>query len=197
MDEFIGIIKLFAGNFAPQGWAFCNGQLLQIQQYTAVFSILGTTYGGNGQTTFALPDLRSRVPLGQGQGNGLPAFTLGEIGGEVTHTLNTNEIPAHTHGAAVGGSVSLLANSTDATQSAATAGASIATPGTLAGRTFSATYGFNTATPNTVLNAGSLNTSTLTVTNANTGGSQPHNNLQPYLGLSYIICLNGLYPPRP
>lgn len=198
MDEFIGIIKLFAGNFAPQGWAFCNGQLLSISQNQALFSILGTTYGGDGRTTFGLPDLRSRVALGggQGAGPGLPSIALGQQAGEATHTLTTNEMPGHTHVAAVSGSASLSVNAGSASQSNATAGASIATPGTLSGRTFTPTLGFNTATPDTALNPASINTSSLAVTNALAGGTQPHNNMQPYLGLSYIICTNGLFPTR-
>jgi microcystin-dependent protein len=198
MDEYIGLIKLFAGNFAPQGWAFCNGQLLQISQYQAVFAILGTMYGGDGRTTFGLPDLRSRVALGGGQTPpaGLPVIQLGQLGGEPNHTLIGTEMPIHTHVATAGGNASLSVSSGNSTQTNATAGASIATPGTLSGRAFTATYGFNTATPDTALNPASINASSITVTNANAGGSQPHNNMQPYLGLSYIICLNGLFPTR-
>ncbi|HSH65541.1 MAG TPA: tail fiber protein [Bacteroidia bacterium] len=197
MDEFIGIIKLFAGNFAPKGWAFCSGQLLSISQNQALFAILGTTYGGDGRTTFALPDLRSRVALGGGQGGGpgLPAYVLGQRGGEPTHTLIVSEMPSHTHTGAVSGNAGLSVSSGDATQSAATAGATIATPGS-GSRTFTPTLGFNTATPDTVLNAASVNTSTLAVNNLNNGGSNAHNNMQPYLGLSYIICINGLFPPH-
>lgn len=179
MDEYIGIIKIFAGNFAPRGWALCNGQLLSISQYTALFSILGTTYGGDGRTTFALPDLRGRVAVGEGTGPGLPPVNLGDLAGEPTHTLIQNEIPAHTHGA--------LVSSADAAQSAATAGAAIATPGSSSGRSFTPTLGFNTSTPNTVLNPATISP---------TGGSQPHNNMQPYLGVNYIICLDGVFPSR-
>ena len=96
-DPYIGEIILFAGNFAPRGWAFCQGQILSIAQNTALFSILGTTYGGNGQTTFALPDLRGRVPVGTGQGPGLPSVNLGEQAGEPAHTLIATEMPAHNH----------------------------------------------------------------------------------------------------
>ena len=96
-EPFIGSIILFAGNFAPRGWAFCNGQLLPIAQNTALFSILGTTYGGNGQTTFALPDLRGRVPLHPGTGPGLSQYTLGQSAGAETITLTSSEMPAHTH----------------------------------------------------------------------------------------------------
>lgn len=179
MDEYIGIIKIFAGNFAPRGWAICNGQLLSISQNAALFSILGTTYGGDGRTTFALPDLRGRVPAGVGAGPGLPEVVLGELAGEPAHTLIQTEIPAHTHSAIV--------SSADSSQAAATPGASIATPGTLSGRTFTATLGFNTTTPNTALNPGSI---------APAGGSQPHNNMQPYLGINYIICMDGVFPSR-
>jgi microcystin-dependent protein len=199
MDEFIGIIKLFAGNYAPQGWAFCNGQLLSISQYQVVYAILGTIYGGDGHTTFALPDLRSRVAVGggQGAGPGLPSINLGAFGGEAVHTLITTEMPVHTHIAAAAGNVTLSVSSANASQPNATSGATIATPGSLQGRNFVSTLGFNTATPDTTLNSASVNTSSLTVNNAVAGGNLPHNNMQPYLGLSYIICLEGLFPPRP
>src|SRR5207247_7482556 len=96
-QPFIGMIALFPYNFAPRGWAFCYGQILSIAQNTALFSLLGTTFGGNGQTTFALPDLQGRVPIGAGQGPGLAGFTLGQVGGTETATLVTNNLPAHTH----------------------------------------------------------------------------------------------------
>jgi len=96
-EPFLASIILFAGNFAPRGWAFCNGQILSIAQNTALFSLLGTTYGGNGQTTFALPDLRGRAPLSAGQGPGLASYSLGEVGGVESVTLNSNQIPPHNH----------------------------------------------------------------------------------------------------
>lgn len=179
MDEYMGIIKIFAGNFAPKGWAFCNGQLMNISQFSALFSLLGTTYGGDGRVTFALPDLRGRVPVGPGTGPGLPTVNLGEVDGQTTHTLIQSEIPAHIHTFAV--------NSGNSTQNGATSGATIATPGAMSGRTFTPTMGFNTSNPDTGLNAASITPA---------GGSQPHNNMQPYLGINYIICLEGLYPPR-
>jgi len=179
MEEYIGIIKIFGGNFAPRGWALCNGQLLSIAQNTALFSILGTTYGGNGQTTFGLPDLRGRTAVGMGQGPGLPSVVQGELAGEANHTLITSEMPMHNHTAAV--------NSGNASQAAATAGASVATPGTLVGRNFTSTFGFNTTTPDTALNPATVGVS---------GGNQPHNNMQPYLGVNYIICLEGIFPSR-
>jgi microcystin-dependent protein len=97
MDEYIGTISLFAGNFAPKNWALCNGQILYIQQNNALFAILGITYGGDGKTTFALPDLRGRVPIGVGQGTGLTNRELGKVGGEEAVTLTTAQIPSHTH----------------------------------------------------------------------------------------------------
>ncbi|MFI5151505.1 MAG: phage tail protein [Bacteroidia bacterium] len=198
MDEFIGIIKLFGGNFAPTGWALCNGQLLPINQNQALFSIIGTYFGGDGVHTFGLPDLRSRVPVGgMGAVTGLPTINLGQSGGEANHTLIVNELPAHTHVASVGGSAGLKVSSSNASQTAATAGASIATPGTLSGRNFTATEGFNMTAPDTTLNASSVNTSSIAVTNAITGTNTPHNNMQPYQGLTYIICTQGVFPPRP
>jgi microcystin-dependent protein len=198
MDEFIGIIKLFGGNFAPVGWALCNGQLLQINQNSALFAILGTSFGGDGIHTFGLPDMRSRVPIGGGMGPGpnLPTITLGELGGEATHLLSIPEMPAHTHAGTVAGSATLNVSNANASQSAATAGASIATPGTLSGRNFTATEGFNMTAPNTALNSASVSMSGMTVNNAQTGGSLPHNNMQPYQGFTYIICTSGVFPSR-
>src|SRR5215212_9817165 len=103
MEGYIAEIRLFAGNFAPRGWAFCAGQILSIASNTALFSLLGTTFGGNGQTTFGLPDLRGRVAVGPGQGPGLPSYDLGQMAGETTHTLIINEMPAHNHQAQAAG----------------------------------------------------------------------------------------------
>ncbi len=177
----MGMIKIFAGTFAPRGYMYCAGQLLSIAQYSALYSIIGTNYGGDGRSTFALPDLRSRVPVGggMGTGTGLPNVKTGDIGGEVTHTLTINEIPSHNH--------SLVVNNENATQTAATSGVSIATPGASTGRDFTATLGYNSAAPNIPLSTSSI---------ANNGGGLPHNNMQPYLGISYIICIEGLFPPR-
>lgn len=170
MEGTIGEIRLFAGNFAPRNWAFCQGQILSIAQNTALFSILGTTYGGNGQTTFALPDLRGRVPVGPGQGPGLPAVSLGEVGGEPTHTLTINESPAHTH----------TTQSNRATNEAATT----SRPN---GKVPAAGGAYADATDGSALQADVIGVA---------GGSQPHNNMQPYLGLNYIICLFGVFPSR-
>lgn len=172
-------IILFGGNFAPKGWAFCQGQILSIAQNTALFSLLGTTYGGNGQTTFALPDLRGRTPVGTGQGPGLPSVELGEMGGEPTHTLIITEMPAHNHTAQ-------LINSPTATVAANT---KIPGGNYLAPNPTTAIY-YSGTTPG----GGPLAGGSVTVGIA--GGSQPHNNMQPYLGLNYIIALEGVFPSR-
>jgi microcystin-dependent protein len=169
-DPFIGEIMIFAGNFAPNGWAFCHGQILPIAQFTALFSLLGTTYGGNGVNTFALPDLRGRVPIQFGQGPGLPNFSLGEQAGEMTHTLIVNEMPAHSH--------AHLADDSAGTQSSPTAALPARDP------SGSPAYGAN------------LNTTMASTTIGPSGGSQPHNNMQPYLALNFCIALEGIYPPR-
>jgi microcystin-dependent protein len=157
---------MFAGNFAPRSWAFCQGQILSIAQNTALFSLLGTTYGGNGQTTFGLPDFRGRVAVGTGQGPGLQSIQLGEIAGEPSHTLTTGEMPAHLH--------QVVGSSEDATKKNPIGAVPAATGGS--SYTTDANGVMGTVTP--------------------TGSSQPHNNMQPYLGMNYIICLEGIYPSR-
>lgn len=183
MEEFIGTIKMFAGTFAPRGWAYCQGQIMSIAQNQALFSLLGTTYGGNGQTTFALPNLEGRVPVGTGAGSGLSPYELGQMGGKETTRLIVENLPAHSHGA------KLSVSSGNAAQDKATSGVSIATPGYPDGRKFTPTYGYNTSNPDTGLNEGSVSV-------AITGGSQPFDNRQPYTAMNYIICLHGIYPPR-
>lgn len=178
MEEFLGIIKIFAGNFAPRGWALCDGSLLSISQNTALFSILGTTYGGNGTTTFALPDLRGRAPIGMGQGLGLQSYQLGEVGGTESVSLTVNNIPTHTH--PLTGSVKLPCNG-NATDSDNPEGAF---PGT------SATSIYSTTGPQFMGNLAN----TLTV--GATGGSQPFSNTAPFLVVNYIICLEGIFPSR-
>ena len=165
---FLGEIRIFPYNFAPRGWAFCQGQILAIAQNTALFSLLGTTYGGNGQTTFALPDLRGRVAMSSGQGPGLSNYVIGELSGTETVTLNSTQMPAHNH--------LLNGSNNDATDSAPQGNVPAVIPS-----------GGYTATPNTQMNPGA-------VTNA--GGSQPHGNLQPFLILNFCIALNGIFPSR-
>jgi microcystin-dependent protein len=166
-EPFIGQITLFAGDFAPRGWAFCNGQLLPIAQNTALFSILGTTYGGNGQTTFALPDLRGRVPVHPGQGPGLTDRQLGQNGGDEQVALQVDEIPAHAH--RVNASTNAR-NSTSPQERVLATGANI----------------YNSS-PNTRMSGNMLRT---------TGGNQGHRNMQPWLGVNYIIALEGIFPSR-
>jgi len=169
-DQFVAEIRIFACNFAPTGWALCNGQLLPISQNTALFSLLGTTYGGDGKSTFALPNLQGAVPMQQGQGPGLTLRDLGEVGGESTVTLLQTEMPAHTHTVGI--------NTTTGNQYG---------PG---GNFMAPDAGGN----NLYATSGNANMSPLTV-NA-TGGSLPHNNLQPFQVLNYCIALLGIYPPR-
>ena len=176
-QPFIGEIRIFGGNFAPRGWQFCNGPLLSIAQNTALFSILGTTYGGNGQTTFALPDLRGRVPLhsGNSTGPGLSPYTLGEMIGSENVTLISTQMPAHTH--------ALMANTAAGTATEPTGNyiAGIADPNS--GSLFPA---FET-TPNTTMAPMAINAA---------GGSQPHSNIQPILAVSFIIAMEGIFPSR-
>lgn len=172
-EPFIGQIMMFGGNFAPRGWAFCNGQLLSIAQNTALFSILGTTYGGDGQTTFALPDLRGRVPMQWGNGPGLTPRTLGESSGAENVTLLTTQMPAHNHSAqAVEGPANI-----EGPQGALWATAE--PTGTVS------TY--STSNPNATMSPTAI---------GQAGGNQPHNNMQPYLCVSFIIALEGIYPSR-
>lgn len=173
MEPYIGEIRIFSCNFAPKGWAFCNGQPLAISQNTALFSLLGTTYGGDGRTTFNLPDLRDRVPLFWGQAPGLSAYTIGEVGGTDTVTLLLNQLATHNHqpmAASGNGQSSPVGNAW----------------GTGAGRTPPPVY--VSGTPNTSMAASILNP---------TGGSLPHANVQPYLTLNFCIALQGIFPPRP
>ncbi len=183
-DEYIGVIKIFAGNFAPRGYMFCAGQLIPISQNQALFAILGTTYGGNGTTNFALPNLQGTVAIGQGTSRGGEIYTLGETAGSSTNTLLVNNLPAHVHT----GPSKISVSSAQATDSTPVDGASIATPGQLVSRTFSPTLGFATSTPSVNLNSN--------VVTASTGSNVPVNNMQPYLTINYIICVEGLFPPR-
>ena len=178
MEGTIAEIRMFAGNFAPRSWMMCQGQLLSIAQWTAFFALVGTTYGGNGQTTFGIPDFRGRVAVGTGQGPGLPNVDLGEVSGSNTLTLLTNNLPQHNH--TIGGSV---------TQQASTDGALVGDPtGKFLGHgTFYSSAGDNVAMA--PIPAAGL---TLGVT----GGNQPISQMQPYLGMNYIICAEGIFPSR-
>ncbi|RRJ91350.1 phage tail protein [Flavobacterium macacae] len=179
MDEYLGIIKLFAGTFVPQNYLACNGQLLPIQQYAAVFSLLGTTYGGDGVSTFALPDLRSRIPVGTGQGPGLSNFVQGQKSGTEQITLLANNLPAHNH--PVTGSVKIPTNDSNA-DAESPDGAYLGTPEQ---SIYSSTTNGFAADAVTQLATGVV------------GNNVPVSVMQPYLALNYIICVNGVYPSRP
>jgi microcystin-dependent protein len=183
MEPYLGQIMMFGGNFAIRGWAFCDGQLLPISQNSALFSILGTMYGGDGRTTFGLPDLRGRVAIHPGAGPGLSSYRVGEKGGVENVTLTQNQIPAHNHTSV------LKASATDATIGTPTANASLATPGAMAGRAFTPTLGYDSAAPGVDLNSGSI-------VGGNTGGGQHHTNIQPFLGIYHLIALTGVFPSR-
>ncbi|MDM1548515.1 phage tail protein [Empedobacter falsenii] len=191
-EAYIGEVRLFAGNFAPRNWAFCQGQLMAISQNTALFSILGTTYGGDGRTTFGLPDFRDHVGIGVGQGPGLSERVLGETGGEENVTLSTQDMPSHTHGVVMTDQPKLKVSSSPATQTIPITGSSIAQPGFLVNGSFAPTMGVNLEEPEVEVNANidmKLRTQV-------SGGSIPHNNMQPYIGMNYVICLYGIFPPR-
>ncbi len=170
MNPFIGMIIMFGGNFAIRGWALCQGQILSIAQNTALFSILGTTYGGNGQTTFALPDLRGRVPVGFGQGPGLSNVDLGEMGGSTSATLTINNLPQHNHA---------MTGSTLAGNTSVPTGAVPANTGGL-DKEYSTVLTSNVAMAATGVS----------------GGSQPFGIQNPYLGINFQIALQGIFPSR-
>jgi microcystin-dependent protein len=175
MDPFVAEIRIFPFNFAPTGWAMCNGQILPLSQNTALFSLLGTTYGGDGKSNFALPNLQGMGAMHQGQGPGLSQRFLGETGGEQAVTLLTTEMPAHQH--QFGGSL-------------AAGGGAVTPVGNIWAEAPAGRGGFVNiyGTPaNVALNPNCL---------PNTGGSLPHNNLQPYLVLNFCIALQGVFPPR-
>ncbi len=181
MEGYIGEIRMFAGNFSPRSWAFCQGQLLSIAQNTALFSILGTTYGGNGQTTFGLPDFRGRVAVGTGQGPGLGNYALGQVSGAENTSLLATNLPAHTH-----------SFSASASMGCQTGAGTADSPSTNipAGSASDENYAAP-ATANATMAAISVSGTT-----GPAGGSQPFSNIQPCLGMNYIICLEGIYPSR-
>lgn len=186
MDAFfIGEIRLFGGNFTPRNWANCEGQLLPIANNTALFSILGTTYGGDGRTTFALPDLRSRTVIGEGRGPGLPDNRLGQAMGTPTNTLTVQQMASHSHSASVSGTVKIPTDENSATTTSPTD----AYP-SITNEDFYA----KASSPGTSM--GSVNLNGVTANIDNTGNNQPVNNHMPSLGLRYIIALYGLYPSR-
>lgn len=176
MDPFVAEIRIFGFNFAPTGWAMCNGQLLPISQNTALFSLLGTTYGGDGKSTFALPDMQGNAPMHPGQGPGLSLHDLGELSGVDNVTLLLSEIPSHFH---------FVGRASDQTGDSVTPTASVWATSP-AGRGTAALYAPAPATA--AMQPNSLNP---------TGGGLPHNNMQPYLTLNFCIALQGVFPQRP
>lgn len=172
-DPFVAEVRAFGFNFAPKGWAFCNGQILPISQNTALFALLGTYYGGDGKSTFALPDLQGcRVPIGTGQGQGLSERVLGETGGAATVTLLESEMPAHSHSLNATASPADVSSPTPTTALARTTGK----PGWAQGNNPLTNLNVTTIAPN--------------------GGSLPHNNLMPYVVMNFCIALQGVFPPR-
>jgi microcystin-dependent protein len=167
-DPFVAEIRIFPFNFAPKGWAWCNGQLMPLSQNTALFSLLGTTYGGDGKSTFALPDLEGRAPMHPGQGPGLSLHDLGETGGSETVTLLESEIPAHSH--------TLRAVEDDGA--------------------FLTPVGMFLAAGNSMYVNGNPNTMMAPQALSPAGGDQPHNNMMPYLTFYFCIALQGVFPPR-
>jgi len=173
MDPFVAEIRIFPFNFAPKGWAFCDGQILPLSQNTALFSLLGTTYGGDGKSNFALPNMQGNAPMHPGQGPGLSLHDLGETGGSDTVSLLESEIPSHSH--------ALIASAADGIAGQPT------------NRLFAQGVGIQewVANPPTAPNTQFADTAL-----APAGGDQPHNNMQPYLTLNFCIALQGVYPPR-
>lgn len=169
-DPFVAEIRIFAGNFAPTGWALCNGQLLPISQNTALFSLLGTNYGGDGKTTFALPNLQGSAPMHQGQGLGLSERFIGEQSGEPAVTLLQTEMPAHSHALNATNQLQNLPDPANHTVARANANAYVQNPASFT----------------------QMNPSAIGIT----GGGLPHNNMPPYLTLTFIIALQGVFPPR-
>jgi microcystin-dependent protein len=175
-DQYVGEIRIFTGDFAPLGWAPCNGQFMSISQHTALFSLLGTTYGGDGRTTFALPDLRDKAPLQAGRGNGLSPRDLGESGGAAAVTVTAAQMPSHTH------AVNCVSGGGDQN-----------TPvGTIWAEAHVSRQGIPMYAAGASSGAPQMGAQAL----ASAGGNQPHNNLPPTLALNFIIALQGVYPPR-
>jgi microcystin-dependent protein len=180
-EPFLGQVEVFSFNFPPKGWANCAGQLLPINQNQALFALLGTTYGGNGQTNFGLPDLRSRVPIGWGQGQGLSNYNLGQVGGEEQHTLSTQEMGSHTHNWMVNTTTPATAN-TAVPSTSVVLGQTTGVP--QQGLPFSLLL-YTSGAPGGALDGHSIGLS---------GNNQPHPNIMPYLTLNFCIALVGVFP---
>lgn len=180
-QPFVGQVIMFGGNFAPAGWMMCSGQIIPISENDVLFQLIGTTYGGDGQSTFALPDLRGRVPVHQGQGAGLSNYVIGQASGAESVTLNTNQIPQHNH--------MMLTTAQTATAATPSTGTIMANENVSNGSNNPYTYApYNAGTPaQQPLSGASI---------AQTGGNQPHNNIQPVLTVTYCISLFGIFPSQ-
>ncbi len=179
IEPFLAEINMFAGNFAPRGWAQCNGQILPIENNQSLYSLLGTTYGGDGRVDFALPDLRGRVPIHEGQGTSLTNRQLGDTGGTETVTLNVSQIPSHSHTA----TSTLNASSVNSGNTSVPTGAVLADDGS--------DKIYASIAPNV-----DMSTAAVTTTLGNPGGNQGHENMQPYSVINFIIATEGTFPPR-
>lgn len=178
MEGYLSEIRIFAGNFPPRGWAFCNGSQLAISSFDALYALIGTTYGGDGVNTFNIPDLRGRVPVGTGQGPGLPAVALGQVMGTESTTMTTSQMPAHNH----------------------VASGSLAIPvykgaGNIGSPTDAVLAGLNSAYSSAGQD-GALKPQIVSLTVSSTGGNTPFSIIQPYLTTNYIICIEGIFPSR-
>ena len=185
MEPMIGEIRMFGGNFAPRSWAFCDGQLQSISQNQALFSILGTNFGGDGRTTFGLPDLRGRVPIQQGTGPGLPQVNLGQSGGTPTNTLTTNNLASHNHVASLTGSITIPVSGEEASSTDPT--------GNYPALTEEDYYAENSSPGAT---SGNIVTGEMRPVVQPIGAHQPVNNMAPTIAVRYIICLIGIFPSR-
>lgn len=179
MDEYLAVIKMFAGNFYPRTFEFCNGQLISIAQNTALFSLLGTTYGGDGRVTYGLPDLRGRVPVGAGQGPGLPFIQLGEMAGDMNRTLLTSNLPAHSHG--------ILASENKPDQSSPVDNYFTVSPAVGSGPNASQLKSYSSTVSDKLMKSKTTET----------GQGMPLSIMQPFLGMNYIITTQGIFPSRP
>jgi microcystin-dependent protein len=190
-EPFLGQIILLPYNFAPRGWAFCHGQILPIAQNTALFSLLGTTYGGNGQTTFGLPDLRGRVALSSGQSPGHAFYDLGQISGAESVVLNVNQLPVHTHTFALGS----LAATANVKNAAGNSRSPVGAMPAIEAAGVTATYSTDALATAGTMAPGAISLSGAPTVGA-TGGNQPFEILQPYLTLNYCIAIEGIFPSR-
>lgn len=186
MEDYLATIRTFAGNFAPKGFMFCNGQLLAIDQNSALFSLIGTTYGGDGSRTFGLPDLRGRSPIGTGQGPGLSNYALGQQTGTENTTILINNMPSHNHPAS--SSMTLNVNNQEAEVAVPVAGNALAA---IIDSSANALLGYTTKTPTIPLAGGTVATNV-----GLNGGNLPLSILQPTLAINYVICVSGMFPSR-